>query len=52
MVGASGGFNEAEIVQHLEHDYRADLAVLATKFGTMIERVEDITEVYVSELDG
>lgn len=52
VVGAGGGFNEAEIVEHLEHDYRADLALLATKFGTMIERVEDIEEVHVTELDG
>ena len=52
MVGAGGGFNEAEIVEHLELDYMADLALLATKFGTMIERVEDIEEVHVTELDG
>lgn len=51
-MGDAGVFNEAEIVEHLEHDYRADLAILATKFGTMIERVEDIEEVHVTELDG
>lgn len=45
-------FNEAEIVDHLEHDHMADLALLATKFGTMIESVDDIDEVHVSELDG
>lgn len=51
-MGSDGVFNEAEIVQNLERDYRADLALLATKFGTMIERVEDIEEVHVTELDG
>lgn len=45
-------FNKAEIVNHLEHDYRADLALLATKFGTMIEEVDDIDEVHVAEIDG
>lgn len=45
-------FNGAEIVNHLEHDYRADLALLATKFGTMVESVDDIEEVHVAEIDG
>lgn len=45
-------FNEAEIVDHLEHDYMKDLALLAIKFGTMIGAIEDIEEVHVSELDG
>lgn len=45
-------FNEAEIVDHLEHGFKADLALLATKFGTMIESVIDIEEVHISELDG
>lgn len=45
-------FNGAEIVDHLEHDYMGDLALLATKFGTMIGAIEDIEEVHVSEIDG
>lgn len=45
-------FNEAEIVDHLEHDYMEDLALLAIKFGTMIGAIEDIEEVHISELDG
>ena len=45
-------FNEAEIVDHLEHDYMEDLGLLAIKFGTMIGAIEDIEEVHVSELDG
>lgn len=31
---------------------QADLATLATKFGTMIESVDDIEDVHVAELDG
>lgn len=45
-------FNQGEIAEHLEHDYRADLAKLAQKFGTMIESIDDIEEVHVSEIDG
>lgn len=49
---ATGDFNPVEIVDHLEHDYKGDLALLAQKFGTMIESVDDIEEVHVSEIDG
>lgn len=45
-------FNEAEIMDHLEHDYMEDLGLLAIKFGTMIGSIEDIEEVHVSEIDG
>lgn len=45
-------FNGAEIMDHLEHEYMGDLALLAIKFGTMIGAIEDIEEVHVSELDG
>lgn len=45
-------FNEAEIVNHLEHGYMADLALLAAKFGTMIESVENIEDLHISEIDG
>lgn len=51
-VMSAGNFNEAEVVEHLEHDFRGDLALLASKFGTMIESVEDIEEVHISEIDG
>ncbi|CAN0318264.1 unnamed protein product, partial [Discosporangium mesarthrocarpum] len=45
-------FDRSHAVGRLEHDMKADLAVLAQKFGTMIESVEDIEEVRISDIDG
>lgn len=45
-------FDQGELAHQLEGDFRADLARLALKFGSMVESVDNIESVRVSELDG
>ncbi|CAM9401883.1 unnamed protein product [Choristocarpus tenellus] len=50
-IGMSG-FDKERMVDRLEHDMKADLALLAQKFSTLIVSIDDIEEVHVADIDG
>eukprot|EP00611_Tribonema_gayanum_P014124 TRINITY_DN253_c0_g1_i1.p1 TRINITY_DN253_c0_g1~~TRINITY_DN253_c0_g1_i1.p1 ORF type:complete len:302 (-),score=89.97 TRINITY_DN253_c0_g1_i1:690-1490(-) len=57
-VGAPAGtvrlhtFDESRVIEHLENDMKADLALLSFKFGKFISSIEDIEDIHVGRIDG
>jgi hypothetical protein len=49
---ALGKFDRDQMISHLEKDMRADLAILAKKFGKGIEDLEGIEDLHVTSVDG